>query len=473
MMTKAPKFREFIAEAKTENKLRILCLSADPENSEYFHTAKRIKEEGPKLGHEVYIVFIDGAYIKNEDGVKTIHNETDEKGFEINDTNTVAIVRGSITQKDSWQDLLSQLEKAGVSCINNRACVNLCSDKYRSYLRLADYGLVQPHTVLIPNKKGVETAFENLDRKYPIIMKTLRGSKGVGVIFIESERSLDAIVQLIYKESDDAELLIQEYIKTDYDVRVLVLGGKVLASMRRDVIKGDFRSNFSRGGKVKMFKLTEQEIEDCILAAKAVNGHYVAVDFIPAKNRDNDRPYIIEVNSSPGTEGIESATGDNLIKQLIQHYEDKDVRYKTPTEVGRVEVLTLEGVGEVSANFDTGNSARVMIHADEVEIKNGMVIWQTKGDDSEFSMPSGKFKNKLIKMKKYERGAVNATTFERPMVHMNITFLGTTYKDVECIIDDRTSKTTKCLINQRFMRMANVMVNPARKYVVTTKYSLD
>ena len=73
----------------------------------------------------------------------------------------MAIVRGSITQKDSWLDLLSQLEKAGVSCINNRSCVNLCADKYRSYLRLADYGLVQPHTVLIPNKKGVETAFES------------------------------------------------------------------------------------------------------------------------------------------------------------------------------------------------------------------------------------------------------------------------------------------------------------------------
>ena len=66
------------------------------------------------------------------------------RGFEIDDKNTIAIVRGSITQKDSWQDLLSQLEKAGVSCINNRTCVNLCADKYRSYLRLADYGLVQP-----------------------------------------------------------------------------------------------------------------------------------------------------------------------------------------------------------------------------------------------------------------------------------------------------------------------------------------
>ncbi len=450
-----------------------MVLSDEPENAELFHTAKRIKEEAPKLGHEVYVVFVDGAYIKNLDGIKTIHNEDDEKGFEIDNENTLAIVRGSITKKDSWLDLLSQLEKAGVSCINDRICVNMCADKYRTYLRLAEYGLVQPKTVLIPNKNGTKKAIKNLDKKFPIIMKTLRGSKGIGVIFIESERSLESIIQLIYKESDDAELLIQEYIKTEFDVRVLVLGGKVLAAMKRDVIKGDFRSNFSRGGKVNLFKLTSQEVEDSILAAKSVNGHYVAVDFIPAKDRNKDRPYIIEVNSSPGTEGIEKATGKNLIKQLIQHYEDEEYRYKMPIQVGRVEVIELEGVGSVSANFDTGNSARVMLHADKVEIKDGMVIWEIEGSDNEFSMPKGKFKNKLIKMRKYERGAVNATTFERPMIHMNIKFLGTTYKDVECIIDDRSEKVTKCLVNQTFMKLSNVMVNPSRKYVVTTQYSVE
>jgi len=465
---------EIITEAvEKKNKLKILVLSDEPENAELFHTAKRITDEAPKLGHEVYVVFVDGAYIKNLDGIKTIHNEDDEKGFEIDNENTLAIVRGSITKKDSWLDLLSQLEKAGVSCINDRICVNMCADKYRTYLRLAEYGLVQPKTVLIPNKNGTKKAIKNLDKKFPIIMKTLRGSKGIGVIYIESERSLESIIQLIYKESDDAELLIQEYIKTEFDVRVLVLGGKVLAAMKRDVIKGDFRSNFSRGGKVNLFKLTSQEVEDSILAAKSVNGHYVAVDFIPAKDRNKDRPYIIEVNSSPGTEGIEKATGKNIIKQLIQHYEDEEYRYKTPIQVGRVEVIELEGVGSVSANFDTGNSARVMLHADKVEIKDGMVIWEIEGSDNEFSMPKGKFKNKLIKMRKYERGAVNATTFERPMIHMNIKFLGTTYKDVECIIDDRSEKVTKCLVNQTFMKLSNVMVNPSRKYVVTTQYSVE
>ena len=98
-------FKDFITESRGEDKLRILVLSDEPENAELFHTAKRIKDEAPKLGHKVYVVFIDGAYIKNEDGIKTIHNVDDEKGFEINDYNTLAIVRGSITRKDSWLDL--------------------------------------------------------------------------------------------------------------------------------------------------------------------------------------------------------------------------------------------------------------------------------------------------------------------------------------------------------------------------------
>ena len=488
MMKSLISFIDEGAEEKNLDKLRILVLSdqlyklasVEPgkkkyseKNEGHFHTAKRIKEEGEKLGHKVYVVFMNGAYIKNEGNIKTIHIRHDEKGFLIDGDNTIAIIRGSVTKKDSWLDLLSQLEKAGVSCINSRTSVSICTDKYRTYLRLADYGLTQPHTVLIPNKDGVQTAIENLDRKYPIIMKTLRGSKGVGVIFVESERSLESIVQLIFKESKDAELLIQEYIKTDFDIRVLVLGGKVLASMQRDVIKKDFRSNFSRGGKVKEFKLTEMEIEQCLLASKAVDGHYTAVDFIPSKDREKNPPYIIEVNSSPGTEGIEEATGKNLIKEVLQHFEEEKFRHKVPSEIGRIETVTIGGVGEISANWDTGNSARVMVHTDGYEIKKDMVIWKSKGEGGEFSIPEGTYKHKFVGMKKYERGAVNAQDFERPMVLMDITFLGTTYKDVECIIDDRTTKTTKCLINQKFMRRTNVMINPQRKYVVTTKFSVD
>ena len=97
-------------------------------------------------------------------------------------------------------------------------------------------------------------------------MKTLRGSKGVGVLFIDSEKGLDSIVQLIHKQDEDADLLIQEYIKTDYDVRVYVLGAKYCHG--KAVIEGDFRSNVSQGSKPKNIKLTELEIEETLKGSR-------------------------------------------------------------------------------------------------------------------------------------------------------------------------------------------------------------
>jgi Uncharacterized protein conserved in archaea len=121
----------------------------------------------------------------------------------------------------------------------------------------------------------------------------------------------------------------------------------------------------------------------------------------------------------------------------------------------------LRGVGNIVANFDTGNSARCIIHADKYTVKNGQVTWEAQGK---------KFKNKLIKMTKWERGALAAEVIERPLVLMDILFNGTIYKDVKFAIDDRTEKTTKCLMNQDFMRRAKVMINPSRKFVVTDRY---
>jgi gamma-F420-2:alpha-L-glutamate ligase len=150
---------------------------------------------------------------------------------------TVAIVRGSITRKDSWLDFVSILERANSTLVNPRTTINICADKYRTALRLADYGLTQPMTKLINDPEKSNEQVEESDIKFPLIMKTLRGSKGVGVLFVDSPKGLDSIVQLIHKQDEDADLLIQEYIKTEYDVRVHVLGGKVLASMKDQLSK--------------------------------------------------------------------------------------------------------------------------------------------------------------------------------------------------------------------------------------------
>ena len=199
------KFSEFITEAK-EDKYRILVISA--EKGDKAVTANRMKEEAEKLGYPIYVVSMDGTYTKFENDVRTVHGVDDEKGFEIHVEDTVIFVRGT-PERDSWLDLVSQLEKAGYCVVNSRDCMELASDKYRTYLRLQDFGLTQPKTVLIPNEKQIKTAFKNLDTKFPIIMKTLRGSRGVGVLFIESERALNSLVQLLFKQDIQADLLIQ------------------------------------------------------------------------------------------------------------------------------------------------------------------------------------------------------------------------------------------------------------------------
>ena len=453
------KFKSFITEAK-EEKYKVVVISA--EQGEKAVTAKRMKEEADKLNYPVYVVPMDGTYTKFENGVRTIHEADDDKGFEINVNDTVIFVRGT-PERDSWLDLISQLEQAGYCVVNSRDCTELAADKYRTYLRLQDFGLTQPKTVLIPNKDSIEKSFENLDTKFPIILKTLRGSKGVGVLFIESERALNSIVQLLFKQDSSSDLLIQEYKKTDFDIRVLVLGGKIIATMQRDVLEGDFRSNYSQGAKVKTYNLSELEIEECLLAAKAIGGLFTAVDFIPSENPKKDPPYILEVNSSPGTEGIEEANNKNIVKELIEYFNDPELRYTVPNECGFLEVLNIKPFGSIVSKFDSGNSSLPVIHGDDIELKGKVVHWTLFGK---------KMKNPLVKTIKVNLGGMRDYSEERHTIKLDVEFAGTIYPDVEFTIDDRKNRT-RILLNRDLMRKMNVMVNPQRKYVVTTKYVLD
>ena len=368
---KAPKFKDFLVEAPENKKYKILVVSADPApaHQKLFRTARRIVEEAEKAGHKVYVVQVEGAFINYENGVYKIFNEGDEKGFEIDRSNTIAIIRGTVRLKKSYLDLVSRLEKTGVCMVNSRDTIEVSADKYRSYVRLMDFGLTQPKTALIPNEDNWKKAFESLETQYPIIMKTLEGSKGVGVLFIESERQIESLIQLLYSQNEDIDLLIQEYIKTDGDIRVIVLGGKIIASMKRGVVEGDFRSNVSQGAQVAEYELSELEIEQCLLATKAIDGVFTAVDFIPSKNPKKDPPYILEVNHSPGTEGIEKATKRNIVKLGIDHFAEEKFRYPVSTQCGWLEILNIKPFGELVAKFDTGNGASApTIHAEELKV---------------------------------------------------------------------------------------------------------
>jgi len=459
---KAPKFREFISEAPENGKYKLLVITDEPEKAKTFHTADRLREEAEKLGWKYYLYKLTGGYTTSEDGILRLHNKDDEKGFEVSGADTVAIIRGSVTRKDSWMDIVSLLEKHSVCVVNSRETISVCADKYRTSLRLADYGVKQPVTHLINDPENSEQAFENLNSQYPIILKTLRGSKGVGVLFVESAKALDSIVQLIHKQDQDADLLLQEYIKTDYDARVLVLGGKVLSTMKRPVIEGDFRSNVSQGSKPQKLELTELEIEESLKAAKAVNGLWTAVDFIPSKNRTKEPPFIIEVNSSPGTEGMEEATGRNISKEILEFFADKKNWVKVPGECGYKEIVTIKPFGEIIAKFDTGNSGMSVIHADKMDVKGKKITW---------SLLDKTITSDIIRTEEISVGGLRDYEETRYVIKLNVEFLGSIY-ETEFTLDDRENRTP-ILFDREFMSRVNVIINPDRKYVVTTKYSLD
>tara|TARA_R110001606_G_scaffold170192_1_gene315570 strand:- start:63 stop:761 length:699 start_codon:yes stop_codon:yes gene_type:complete len=231
--------------------------------------------------------------------------------------------------------------------------------------------------------------------------------------------------------------------------------------MKRDVIEDDFRSNVSQGAKVKEYDLTDVEIEHCLLAAKAIDGSWTAVDFIPSKNPKKDPPYILEVNHSPGTEGIEKATGKNIVKQVIDHYANPDNRYAVPTQCGWEEIVTIKPFGDLIAKFDTGNARYSVLHAEDVKVK-GKEITFTHGEKTITTKLVGDYVS-----------ITGGGKDERYLVELEFDFAGSPYGKITFGLDNRDDFNTDVLLNRKTMRMLNVMINPQRKYIVTTKFTLD
>ena len=455
------------AEDKTikSEKYKVVVLTRQPKDKpeqKLLATARKFEEAAKSLKMESYTVFIEGAYISFVDSVRRIHNVDDEEGFEISQDDTLIIVRGGVNARDSWKDLLSQLERAGYTCANSRECLEICSDKYRTTLRLAEVGLVTPTTVLVPNKDSAKIAFEKLDTTFPVILKTISGTKGVGVLFVESEKSLESMVQLLYKVDEEISLILQTYIKTDQDVRVMVLNNVIVGAMKRKTVPGDFRANVHLGSSVEKYELSDREKKDCIHAAKAVNGTWVGVDFIPS-GKENEGPFILEVNSSPGTSGFDEATGKNITKHVLENFKNKENWWKTSTLAGVWESFEHKKLGKLVGKMDTGNSnSKSVIHADTYEIKGEKVLWELNGI---------KMVSKLEEMKKISLGGFRDRTEIRPAILLDFIFAGSLYNDMKFTIDDR-GKKTPLLINRDFMNKANIAIDPSRKFILTEKIDL-
>ena len=333
-------FNEIITEADDKDSrkpFRLVVLADRPKSIKENASSTKLVKAAEKAKLEVYNCRVNGAFVlRDQDtGVVTIHNSDDEKGFHL-DGDTIIMVRGAVTSKDSYLDLISQIERYGFPVVNSRECIEVCADKFRTYLRLQEIGMNQPRTVLVPNEDNetVQRAAEQLDDEFPMVLKTLQGAKGVGVLLVETERSLQSTVSLVYKIDPTCDILLQEYKDMEYDVRVMINNKKIIGAMRRNKIIDDFRSNISQGAEAEEIELTEIEKDACLRAAKAVGGQWVGVDFIPAENREKDEPFMLEVNHSPGSQGISEAIGEEVCETIIEDFFDREIWRKSATECG-------------------------------------------------------------------------------------------------------------------------------------------
>ena len=334
----AVSFSNFITEEK-EQPYKLLILSHDDPHDPN-ETGPMIRKIAKGMGLECHLAEFSGMYMEpvgeggfnvysfpvGEDGkaeLPTMKADAEyDKPFKISPKDTLVMARGMgstvKTGNTSWWVAVENLETKGYTVINSTKCHDICSDKWYNQVVFQRNDFNTPNTVLVRHGEGAEDAAKRLGNKFPLILKTSTGSRGVGVMWIESLKSLHSVVQLLVREDEYVDIILQEYVPTDYDVRVIIVAGEIIGAMKRPVIKDDFRSNVSQGSEPEIHELTELEASEALRAAQAVDGTIVGVDFIPSKNREKDKPYMIEVNSTPGLMGIEAVFKDAASKPLIK-----------------------------------------------------------------------------------------------------------------------------------------------------------
>jgi ribosomal protein S6--L-glutamate ligase len=222
--------------------------------------------------------------------------------------------------------VLRQFEMMGVWSLNESVAIGRSRDKLRSMQILARAGLGLPVTAFAHDPKQTADVLR-MAGGAPVVIKLLEGTQGIGVVLGETEQSAKSVIEAF--RGANVNILVQEFIKeaNSQDIRALVIGGKVVAAMQRTGTPEDFRSNLHRGGKAEPIKITPEERSTAVRAARKLGLNVAGVDML----RSRHGPVIIEVNSSPGLEGIEQATGKDIAGKIIQFIEDNAVKGKTKT----------------------------------------------------------------------------------------------------------------------------------------------
>ena len=425
-------------------------------------TLDRVSKVCKKLKVPFYPVHTDHAFVADEDyndGILTIHNyDGSGKKVNIKVHDTVCLVRGGSLVNQSGVGLVRTLEESGCFMVNSIDSMEFCHNKFSTSLAFNLHGLPSPRTALISNEKSIDMAHELVGGKFPTIIKTITGAEGIGVSRVESPESLKSVLQSLWKF--DAQLLMQEYREIAYDVRTLVLDGKIIASVQRmKSQKGEFRTNHALGNEVRPYKLNEEEKKLVLKAAKLSGAYYCGVDHI----KSGGEYLLLEVNGSPGSgaepyrgyfderEGDDVSSND-MIDYVIKYVTNKE-NWKYPaTEIGVIENITVDGV-KYKAKIDTGNGTYNAIHATDISEDGNSVSFKMNG--------------KTIKKPVVGEVVVNVGTGvkeKRYLVEFDVKFGTKNYKSITFSLSDRTDNLYPVLVGKEFLEKTRHSVNVTKTF---------
>lgn len=288
--------------------LRIGILASNPE----LYSNQRILEAGEQLGHQIEFFNIKQCYIKLDAQTPEVHYRG---GRILNDLDAVIPrIRPSLTYYGCA--LTRQFESLGVYALNSSNAITHSRDKLYSLQLLLNNGLNIPITGFANSPLDTNDLIKMVGGS-PLIVKLLEGTQGKGVVLAETKKAAESVINAF--KSLNANILVQEFIKeaNGKDLRCFVIDGKVVAAMQREAPPGEFRANIHLGGTGSVVKITKEERRLAIKAAKAMGLDVAGVDMI----RSAKGPLLLEVNSSPGLEGIEGATGKDIARDMIKAIE--------------------------------------------------------------------------------------------------------------------------------------------------------
>ena len=285
------------------------------------YSTRRLKEAGIAMGHEVDVIDTMHCYMDITSNRPVVRL----KGEELPQYDAV-IPRIGASVSFYGTAVVRQFEMTGSFCVNESVAISRSRDKLRSMQLLSRKGVGLPRTGFAHSPDNIKDLIKNVGGA-PVVIKLLEGTQGIGVVLAETAKAAESVVEAFMGLK--ANILIQEFIKEagGADIRCFVVGGKVVAAMKRQGAEGEFRSNLHRGGSAVLVKLTPKERATAVQAAGIMGLNVCGVDLL----RSSRGPVVMEVNSSPGLEGIETATGKDVASMIFEFIEKTAKPNKTKT----------------------------------------------------------------------------------------------------------------------------------------------